>query len=252
VWTLIACIGFVGLILMQNPATVTGFPSFPTGLLYVMGVSAGGYLGGKAVRSPGPILKKVTVAAAANNIDLDVTLTGDNLDKNGKLRIDGALQASATTPTGIAQPQAPDGYCTQLTFTLLQAAQVARGGDHTFEITNTDGVGAQYIFTNTPMSIAAKDPAQVPHGGTTTVRLTVVNYREGSTARWLAPGATGDVEIPAADVSKIPQPAPAAAVPPDDRVYVDVRVPAGDKAGPGTLTLVSPLGGTIVTSLPVI
>lgn len=55
VWTVIACTGFVALLIGQNPATLNGFPALPDGLLYVMGVSAAGYLGGKAVRKPGPV-----------------------------------------------------------------------------------------------------------------------------------------------------------------------------------------------------
>lgn len=245
VWTLIACIGFIALILMQDPAKVDGFPTFPTGLLYVMGVSAAGYLGGKAVRNPGPILKQVQVAVrrdAAGNptVDLNVTLKGENLDKNGKFRIDGALQAPVDAVTGADQPEGPQGYSTQLGFALSQAAGFATG-DHTFEIVNGDGVGAQEIFTATPMKITATTP--INHGGPGLVTLTVLNYREGSSALWLAPGTSAPFEIAASDVRRT---AMAAA-----GDTVTITVPAGNTAGTGTLTLVSPLGGTEPTSVTV-
>jgi hypothetical protein len=240
VWTLIACIGFITLILMQDPAKVDGFPTFPNGLLYVMGVSAAGYLGGKVVRSPGPILKQVQVAVAKDaagtaTVNLSVTLKGDNLDKNGKFRIDGASQEVVGTANGVDQPQGPPGYSTQLEFTLSQAAEFAKG-DHTFEIINRDGVGAQQVFTATPMKITAATP--IAHGTTGPVTLTVQNYRERSSAKWLAPGASAPLEIPATDVQST---APGT---------VTVTVPAGD-TGTGTLTLVSPLGGTEATSVTV-
>jgi len=241
VWTLIACIGFIALILMQDPAKIDGFPTFPTGLLYVMGVSAGGYLGGKAVRGAGPILKQVQVQVNANGVDLDVVLHGENLDKNGKFRIDGATQAAVTTVTGDEQPQGPKGYCTRLTFVLSQAAGFAQG-DHTFEITNSDGVGAQEIFTATPMKIT--NATAITHGTTGPVTLTVENYREGSTARWMAPFASVPAEIAAADVKKI---GPAAG----GGDVITVTVAAGDKTGTGTLTLVSKLGGTEATAVTV-
>jgi hypothetical protein len=252
VWTLIACIGFVALILMQDPATVSGFPNFPTGLLYVMGVSASGYLGGKAVRTAGPIIKEVhvksvtpTPPAPPTPPDLEVTLNGENLDKQGRFRIDGANQAVVGTVDGDAQPQGTTGYCTRLTFTLSQAGGFAKG-DHTFEIINRDGIGAQAIFTGTPMKCTS--PAlTINHGKTETVKLTVENYREGSSARWLAPGASASVDIAAGQVKKT-----VAAVPPAVGDTVTVDVPAGDKTGTGTLTLVSPLGGTEAIAVTVV
>jgi hypothetical protein len=252
VWTLIACIGFIALILMQDPATVSGFPNFPTGLLYVMGVSASGYLGGKAVRTAGPILKEVQVESIAAAPpapgappDLKVILKGDNLDKQGRFRIDGANQSVVGTVDGDAQPQGTTGYCTRLAFTLSQAGGFAKG-DHTFEIINRDGVGAQAIFTATPMK-STGPAATINHGKTETVTLTIENYREGSSARWLAPGGSAPVEIAAAEVKKVTTPAP-----PAGASTVTVSVPAGDKTGTGTLTLVSQLGGTEAISVTVI
>lgn len=60
-WTIVFCGGFLALLIGRDPATVTGFPELPTGLLYIMGVSATGYLAGKAARKPGPILEYVGV-----------------------------------------------------------------------------------------------------------------------------------------------------------------------------------------------
>jgi hypothetical protein len=246
VWTLIGCLGFIMLIFMQDPAKVDGFPSFPSGLLYVMGISAAGYLGGKTVRGAGPILKQVQVGLhkdsnGVDTVDLDVTIKGDNLDKTGKFRIDGASQAVIGSVNGTDQPQGAPGYCAQLDFTLSQGAGFAKG-DHTLEITNRDGVGAQHIFTATPMKILFT--VAITHGSKGPVNLTVLNYREGSSAQWLAPGASTPLEIAAADVKRTNL-APAGDT-------VTVTIPAGDKAGTGTLTLVSPLGGTEATSVTVI
>lgn len=241
VWTLIACLGFVALILMQDPAKVTGFPSFPSGLLYVMGVSAGGYLGGKAVRNPGPILKKVDVTAAA--ADLDVTLTGEYLDPKATFRIDNTLQTTTSPVTGPQQPQAPPGYSAELKFTLSQAAELAKN-DHVFEISNADGLAAQKTFTATPMQVV-KPPGQVQKNATS-VSFDVKYYRPKCTARWLAPDAADPVDIAEADVTAAPA---VPAVP--DVSTVTVKVPVGDKPGIGTLTLVSPKGGTEATSVTI-
>ncbi len=240
VWTIIACVSFLALILMQDPATLSQLPVMPTGLLYVMGVSATGYLAGKAVRNPGPNLKGVAVSA--QNQDLKVTLTGENLDKQATFRIDGALQQ--TTTAGVAgqpQPQAPQDYCTQLDFVLVAAASFATD-DHTFEITNGDGIGAQLPFTGTPMHIVAADP--VAHGGgDAPVNLQVTNYRDGCSAKWLAPGTTTPVDIASAKVSKID--------PAVGNRNVKVQLTPGNQAGTGTLTLIAPRGGTEATSITV-
>jgi hypothetical protein len=241
VWTLIACIGFVALILMQNPAAVSGFPTLPNGLLYVMGVSATGYLAGKAVRNPGPKITKVTVSPAAvqpNN--LHVVLDGENLDKKGKLRIDGALQQTVGPVTGLDQAQGPPAYCSQLTFDLLNASGFATG-DHTFEIINADGIGAQSWFTGTPMHINTVD--QVPHGSTAVqVSLDIANFRDGSNARWLAPNTSTPVDI--GKIERIPPPGV-----PNRNVRVNL-IP-GKQPGTGTLTLVTPIGNTDTTSVTV-
>src|SRR6266566_3426989 len=103
-----------------------------------MGVSAAGYLGGKAVRNPGPILKQVHVEVKKDSggkapTDLSVMLKGENLDKQAKFRIDGALQEVVGSVNGSEQPQGPQGYGAQLDLILSQGAGFAQG-DHTFEI----------------------------------------------------------------------------------------------------------------------
>jgi hypothetical protein len=258
VWTLIACLGFIALILLQDPATISGFPSFPNGLLYVMGVSAGGYLGGKAVRNPGPILKQVNVTLTGP--DLNVVLLGQNLDVNAKYRIDSALQATVGPVVPVQQPQAPTGYSTQLSFTLSQAAGFF-AGDHVFEIVNGDGVGSQVNFTGTPMRILPLTYS-VPHAtAPQSVTLVVTDYREHSSARWLAPGTPAPVDIAESSVTKAAMPAggalpagvanPGVAVVPAGAVAVTVRLTPGPSAGKGLLTLVTPMGNTEAASVDV-
>jgi hypothetical protein len=233
VWTLIACSGFIALILMQDPATVNTFPTFPTGLLYVMGVSAGGYLGGKAARNPGPVLKEVQATASGD--DLHVKLIGANLDKTAKFRIDTAEQTPKAAAAGSFQPGAPQGYCTDLTFDLVRAASFAEG-DHTFEIVNADGLGAQLPFTGNPMKITK--PAAISAGNSTVdVTLTIQDYRPESTARWQAPGTAAAQDLAKPDFTA-----------PDQ---VKVALAPGVQKGTGTLTFITPGGATETTPVDV-
>jgi hypothetical protein len=59
VWTILGAVGFVGATLAQDPATVTNPPKIPENFLPLMGVSSLGYLAGKVVRKPGPIIKQL-------------------------------------------------------------------------------------------------------------------------------------------------------------------------------------------------
>src|SRR5271165_2726524 len=250
VWTLIACLGFVALVLMQDPATLQGFPTFPSGLLYVMGVSAAGYLGGKAARNPGPVLKNVNVEiSTANNKNLSVTLLGSNLDKKAAFRIDGQSQsvappAAGTTPagapaapvSGIPQAGAPTDYCTQLDFELDRAAGFATG-DHTFEITNADGLGAQALFTGTPMKITPQGAVNTGTGPVSVV-IKIENYRDKSTAHWQAPGTAAAQDLPNPQFTAATN-------------EVTVSLIPGTQPGTGTLTFQTPIGATETCSLEV-
>jgi hypothetical protein len=261
-WTLIACFGFIALILLQDPATINGFPSFPSGLLYVMGVSAGGYLGGKAVRNPGPVLKQVQVSVnAATPNDLDVVLLGQCLDVNAKYRIDGAIQVPVGAVGSVPQPQAPTGFCSQLSFKLTGAAGFLTG-DHVFEIVNGDGVGAEANFTGTPMQIVPLAYSVAAGGAPVPVSLLVREFRERLSAKWLAPGAADASEIPVGpNVTISPLvaggpipatiPAPAALVVPPRSAEVRIMLTPGTVTGKGLLTLVTEKGNTEAVNVTV-
>lgn len=62
-WTIVGCIGYLYLVIRMNPETPNiSLPDIPQNFLYLMGVSSAGYLGGKIVRKPGPVIKVLSVA----------------------------------------------------------------------------------------------------------------------------------------------------------------------------------------------
>jgi len=62
-WTLVGCIGYLYLVIRMNPEMANiSLPDIPQNFLYLMGVSSAGYLGGKLVRKPGPVIKVLSVA----------------------------------------------------------------------------------------------------------------------------------------------------------------------------------------------
>lgn len=60
-WTLFGVGAFLVVVLEQHPGRITDLPSVPEGLLYLMGLSSAGYLGGKMARKPGPVINEMSI-----------------------------------------------------------------------------------------------------------------------------------------------------------------------------------------------
>ncbi|QIR38385.1 hypothetical protein HCG51_17845 [Tolypothrix sp. PCC 7910] len=60
VWNLIIGVAFI-VILLVTYTTASSLPTIPSEILVLMGISAGGYIGGKAVRKPGPNISQVVL-----------------------------------------------------------------------------------------------------------------------------------------------------------------------------------------------
>ena len=98
VWTILGCFSFLMLVLAANPSALRVLPDVPQGFLFLTGVSAAGYLGGKVVRSPGPVIAQLLVEsakspgndAAGNPLParMIITLKGQNLSTASKIKVD--------------------------------------------------------------------------------------------------------------------------------------------------------------------
>ncbi len=64
VWTTLGVFGFCLATLRANPWDITSLPQVGTGLMYLMGLSSLGYLGGKLARKPGPVVSEISVTPA--------------------------------------------------------------------------------------------------------------------------------------------------------------------------------------------
>lgn len=109
-WTIIACFGLIVLTFSQDPAILKTFPDIPPGVLYIMGITSGGYLAGKLSRLPGPIIRSARWSAAdpADPGVRTLTLAGDNLSTSGEVFMSGVklkvTPAAAGPPSGTADP----------------------------------------------------------------------------------------------------------------------------------------------------
>jgi hypothetical protein len=60
-WTTFGVLAFAIAAAKVLPANVTGVPQVPEALMYLMGLSSAGYLGGKLARKPGPVINEIAV-----------------------------------------------------------------------------------------------------------------------------------------------------------------------------------------------
>jgi hypothetical protein len=263
-WTIVGCIGYVYLVIRMNPETANiSLPDIPQNFLYLMGVSSAGYLGGKLVRKPGPVIKVLSVAkvtplpagnppanaaAARNLLDatyrpqdaaLGVTLPvltfsvkGENLDPTGKVKVDGQpLRGDMFWINGLPDPQS--GFCNDMNVSLNDAAKHIEG-THELMLVNTDGQSATISFPADAMSIDPI-PDQIAGPAAVTFNVTGKNFATGTTAEWRNPadaGAPANATVTFVSDAKLTIGLAAGAV----------ALAAGATTGTAKLTLISPIG----------
>jgi hypothetical protein len=225
VWTLVGFLGFLMLVLLADPSSLKALPDIPDGFLYLTGVSAAGYLGGKAVRPPGPVIHEVLAKGAPlqGSVNLTILLKGENLATNASIKIDGIKLRPDEFVIEEAK-SSPSSLSTEINITLLSAAKYIQG-QYDLTLINGDGQMAVVKFPVDPLKLDAV--VAVEHGtAAIPVKVTGQNFGDNMTAEWTAPGQAAPTIILANDVKKI-------------RVTeADVTLIPG-AAGNGTLTLIS-------------
>jgi hypothetical protein len=204
VWTLVGCAGFLALVLSHDPSTLKDLPEVPDGFLYLMGISATGYLGGKLVRLPGPVVTQLLVAgvvpadAGGPPARMTINIKGDNLSQNALVKVDddGLRPDQFSIEAVKAQDQAPDSsFCSEINLTLKDASAYLEG-EHNLTLTNKDGQMAACSFPVDPITIdpipdltASDQPGNVQVNGK--------NFAAGMTAQWTnGAGVTATIAAP--------------------------------------------------------
>jgi hypothetical protein len=149
VWTLIA-LGMFARITITTFGTAQGLPEIPQELLILMGLSSAGYLGGKLVRGPGPVITEV-VARVGSVI---LTIRGKHFSKDAFVWLDGVKQ-----PTDALKftddPDDPK-YAKEIELTLADLTLDAwNTQQHALTIINNDAQRSDWRSTQD----AAKSPA---------------------------------------------------------------------------------------------
>jgi hypothetical protein len=213
VWTLVGCLGFLGILLKSDPAALTELPAIPQNFLLLMGISSAGYLGGKVVRKPGPVISLMSVTAVTPATvgttsvpsAMTINLEGDNLASDATVSVDDQIlrQGQYSIDPKKRQDQAPDPkFCNELVITLKDATKYLEDM-HTLRLTNGDGQAAEMSFPMDPLSIASIP--DVPHAAapatTTVVTVNGKNFGDHTTAVWTVAGGM-PISIPEAQVTR--------------------------------------------------
>jgi hypothetical protein len=84
-WTIVGVASFLFAVLQVDPLVLKELPAVPERLLYLSGASAAGYLGGKMVRAPGPIIENIIPTVES----LKLTIIGRNLAASAGITLEG-------------------------------------------------------------------------------------------------------------------------------------------------------------------
>lgn len=191
VWTLVGCLGFLGIVLSSDPGALVQLPDVPGAFLTLTGISAAGYLAGKLVRQPGPVIDlltivEVTPAAGGNPGVMKIQLRGQNLLESAVVKVDKEeLRIDQFTIRGITKQDQPSGtdFCSAVEVDLLDAERY-RTGTHLLYLVNGDGQSTCEAFPMNPLAIDTV-PALV--SGTDPVELNLVgrNFAAGLGGTWI-------------------------------------------------------------------
>jgi hypothetical protein len=151
VWTFVTIIVFITVITLSDPAKIETLPSVPNGLLYLMGLSAAGYLGGKFLRRPAPDIVEVAGKDDQANKIVELTVKGRNLSKNPSVLFNGQVVAQdpsaalyfdpidATVP----EPGSGNELFQQLVIKVHYRAPILQQTNNQLVLVNPDGQSAK-------------------------------------------------------------------------------------------------------------
>jgi hypothetical protein len=154
-WTMVGGVAFLFNTLMISPAEIDTLPAIPQGFITLMGISAGGYLGGKLARGAGPNIRNVVNNAPAAGAAPILTVEGTGLASRGATFFlahpvgapDMQITATVLTDANQSVIDAATGVATKLALQLPAGTQAFTAGDHyRFTIVNPDGEKSVWEF----------------------------------------------------------------------------------------------------------
>jgi hypothetical protein len=141
IWTILGVVGFVSATLAQDPATVTDLPKIPDNFLPLMGVSSLGYLAGKVVRKPGPVVKQLIPPPPYVGGPVSFRILGESLSPRAQVRLNGTFVSADHVTVPATEPQDAE-FVKELVVTV-PTVNAAPPGVLPVKIINADGQSAE-------------------------------------------------------------------------------------------------------------
>jgi len=166
IWTLIA-LGMFVRITVSTYATATELPDIPNELLALMGLSSAGYLGGKLVRGPGPVIEQVTPRQQDSKVVLNIK--GRHLSKEGFVWLDGVQQAKDNITIIADDADEPLKFAKELELSVDTTLVEWNAKTHDVTIVNSDAQRADLrILSQTDAAGAGAQTGETATGETDT------------------------------------------------------------------------------------
>lgn len=203
VWTVLGAVAFVTLVLLREPGIIQDLPRVPEGFLALMGISSAGYLGGKMVRRPGPVIDEIRARLGS----LQFTIRGRNLHRDATFRIGDITLPMSVKP----DPKTADDLSNEpgmfkeleLRITDENLVSAVRNATEKLQLTviNPDAQKAVWPFT---LEIALeKDQAvSVQAGAKAPATISGTGFSQGAKARLEIEGL-GDIPSPVVTVQSV-------------------------------------------------
>jgi hypothetical protein len=170
-WTVLA-LGMFIRITVSTFATADALPEIPTELLALMGLSSAGYLGGKLVRGPGPVIDQVTPREGS----VVLNIVGKHLSKDLFVWIDGNQIAREKVTVKADDPDDPLKFAKELEVTLDISMAVWNAKDHAVTVINSDAQRADWRTSAKILNVKPGDPS----GGRVTLTINGAHIAKGA------------------------------------------------------------------------
>jgi hypothetical protein len=160
-WTTFGVLAFTIAAAKVAPAEVKGVPQVPETLMYLMGLSSAGYLGGKLARKPGPVINEIAITPSQPDDEAGIMIAPTKTAGLGQpvAAAQGVLASMKTSLANVSQPAAPvalkaaDDAVAALNRGVGAAQAFAKNGDE-------DGVVDATSEAAADADVAARQAAQ--------------------------------------------------------------------------------------------
>ena len=159
VWTIFGVVTFCIAALREGPGTISKLDPVPTSMLYMMGISSVGYLGGKLARKPGPILNEMSVTPS----DPDDVIAGASAVPSAPPNLSQPVAQAQAAAVSFAS-NVPAGSAANAVKALQDAIDTARKATTTLDAQNA--AAALVDFRNRAEAAAVASAGEFSATGT--------------------------------------------------------------------------------------